>query len=255
MGVGTLFGWKKSSDDAAEEELHGARRRGARWRSASTSRSASGSASRPSSGRRPSTAARWARRSRRSTPSRPVLGFSLAVFNAAVIVQEFVAPLPLALQDGRREDARRSSGTRASCPASSTRWPRCRRAGAVATAGTSSTSASSSCSSASPGKSWTVDKETSMKPGDTLPGRALDHQVRRPAHGGRQQQAHDLRRREGLRGRQGGRQALAGEVHLQEDARLADHRGRDVPLDSRRPLSRRREHQPARRRSRRSRST
>ena len=174
----------------------------------------------------------------------PVLGFSLAIFNAAVIVQEFVAALSLSLQDRRREDPEGALVRRASCPASSIRWRRCRRAAVVATAATSSTSASCSCSSASPASRGRSIARPRIKQGDTLPGRAIDHQVRRPAHGGRQHQAHGLRGREGLRRRQRGRQALAGEVHLQEDAGLADHRGRDVPLDPRRPLPRRREHQP-----------
>ena len=72
-----------------------------------------------------------------------------------------------------------------------------------------------------------------------LPGRAPDREVRRPADGSRQQQAHDLRRRSRLRRGQGDRAARAGEVHLQEDARLADHRSGDAPLAPRRPLSRR----------------
>ena len=80
--------------------------------------------------------------------------------------------------------------------------------------------------------------------------------LRRRAHGGRQQQAHDLRRRRGLQGRAGPLGApRPGEVHLQEAARLADHRGRHRAPPRRRRLPHRGHRSTRRPRSRRSRST
>ena len=115
----------------------------------------------------------------------------------------------------------------------------------TATAGTSSTSASSSCSSASPGDRG-ASTRSSLKPGETF---QVDHYQMRyvgPAHGGRPDQAHGLRRSRGHRHvhRRAGRQRQPGQVHLPQDARIADHRSLDAALDSRRPLRRRRNGQP-----------
>ncbi len=80
----------------------------------------------------------------------PVLGISLCAFNAAVTVQEFVAPARGLQADRSRTKMPppRCGGYVPSCR-SRTRSSRCRRRRVAATAATSSTSASWSCSSAS----------------------------------------------------------------------------------------------------------
>ena len=145
MGVGTLFGWKKTSPDGLRKAFRAPRRR--RWWSlrSSTSPSAGRSASRPSSGAIPSTPGRWATALRAFNAFTPVIGISLCVFNVAVIVQEFALLFASARgEPARARRPRASCGGWAACPGLvSHAVHAARRSRAVATAATSSTSASS----------------------------------------------------------------------------------------------------------------
>ena len=167
---------RRRAREALRRAFRCAARRARSPRSCCTSpRRTSARASPPSSGATRSTRARSGRRSAPSTRSRRCSGFSLCVFNIAVIVQEFAM-----LFRSRAQTRRRARPTPAIlwyaglCPGfRATRCSPCPRHRGGATAGTSCTSASCSCSSASPGSRGPSDKEASLSPGQTLPGRRL----------------------------------------------------------------------------------
>ena len=229
MGVGTLFGWKKTSPDGASSARSRVPIAAVRRGRCAALRVRRRSASPPSCGATPIYRGALGQVLRAFNAFTPVLGFSLCVVQ----------------RRRHRAGVRRSSSARAAVRAPTqghARRPLVRAAvfpgflytlvtlpppRAAATAATSSTSASSLMFIGFTGQSWTVDRETSLSPGQTLPGRALHARVPRPADGGRQQQAHGLRRRatSPKDGKLHGH-AQPGEVHLQEVARVADDRGR-----------------------------
>ena len=216
-----------------------------RRRRSCTSRSGGAWASPRSCGATRSTRARSAPRSASSTRSRPVIGISLCVFNAAVIVQEFALLLRARARAGveranseRPLVAGRAAGTRAHARLAAARS----RAGA--TADTSCHFGIVLMFMGFTGQSWNVDREASLFPGQTLRRGGLHAELRRRAHGGRQQQADGLRRRRRLQARQVRGASEPGEVHLQEAAGLADDRGRDRARAPRRRVPHRRIDQP-----------
>ena len=222
------------------------------------------------------------RRSSASQRGTPVMGFALVVFNAAIIIQEYVLLFRSRAHVGRRQRRRRRSGTWAS-PS-----PRSRCVGLVLMRSSFTSTqrrrrlrrrllgarrarravlplhARHAPAHVTPSlrrlhralrpllhvprlHREVVDRRPRDhdQPAADLRSRGLHAQVPGPAQRGRQHEAHDLRRRRGAARRQGARHADPGEVHLQEDARVADDRGVDDARAPRRPLPGRGQRQPA----------
>ena len=198
------------------------------------------------------------RAARRSTRSRRSSGISLCVFNAAVIVQEFVLLFRVArAHRGERHGRPTILWWLGGLPGLRLHALHALAASrAAGTAATSCTSASCSMFIGFTGQSWNVDKEASLSPGP--------ERTRSPAtsstYAGERMEVDNNKRMvfadvDVTKNGTPVAAPVAGEVHLQEAARLADDRGRDRAPLRRRRLRHRRARSTRRRRSRRSRST
>ncbi len=203
MGIGTLFGWKKTSPEALRRAFRAPLIAMGSRRAAPLRDRPQPSASPPSCGATPIYTGALGAVLRVFNAFTPVIGFSLCVFNAAVIVQEFVLLL-------RRARAPARARARPSVlwwlgglpglvhtlisPLAAVASPlrRVHRA----------TSASCSCSWASRGSRGTWTARPRSTRARRYSAEELHAQLRGRAHGGRQQQAHGLRRRRRLQERQ-----------------------------------------------------
>ena len=251
MGIGTLFGWKKTSDRRAEEELHRSRRRAGSPRSRSTSRSASAlgfpavvwsdadlrrrarhGASRRSTRSRRSSASRSASSTPRSSSRSSSLLFALA--------RARPAPTKARPEASSGTLGRRSPGFIYTLRHARRRPSRRRYGGYIVHLGIVLMFLGFT--------GQVVERSTARRRSRRArPTRSSDYTLEYV--GPRMEVDNTKRMIFADVARHRGRQASSasstpGEVHLQEDARLADDRGRDAPLAPRRPLPRRRQHQP-----------
>ena len=197
MGRGHALRLEEDEPRGAAARLPRSRHRVRAPRSSCTSRWASRSASRPSSSAIRSTRARSGSALRGFNAVMPVLGFSLCVFNVAVIVQEFVAALPRArAHRARAPGRRRSCGGSAGCPGfvhtlfSLPPQSRRRYGGYIVHLGI--------VLDVRRLHRPVVERRQARprsRPGQSYQVARLHADLRGRAHGGRQQQAHGLRRR------------------------------------------------------------